>query len=174
MNCKTCNKIIQSKIAKIFCSRSCAAKFNNSKSPKRKKERGTFTNCLNCNKQFYFYTNVSYGKYCCSECGHKHRWGLYTVPRVEKGECRDSVTLRKYLISVRGNKCEICYVKDWNKQPLSLHVDHIDGNSDDNTPNNIRLLCPNCHSQTETFSGRNKKNTKRSQYNQRYRLKKLS
>lgn len=174
MNCKTCNKIIQSKIAKIFCSRSCAAKFNNSKSPKRKKERGTFTNCLNCNKQFYFYTNVSYGKYCCSECGHKHRWFLHTVPRVEKGECRDSVTLRKYLISVRGNKCEICCVKDWNKKSLSLHVDHIDGNSDNNIPDNIRLLCPNCHSQTETFCGRNKKNTKRSQYNQRYRLKKLS
>jgi len=174
MNCKTCNQTIQSKIAKIFCSRSCATKFNNTKSPKRKKISGTFTNCLNCNKEFYFYTNVSYGKYCCTKCGHEHRKIIDTIPRIERGECRMSVTLRKYLAEKRGDKCEICNTKNWNNKPLSLHVDHIDGNSDNNTPENLRLLCPNCHSQTETFCGRNKKNTKRSQYNQRYRTKKLS
>jgi hypothetical protein len=174
MKCKTCNNLIKSKIAKIFCSRSCAAKFNNSKSPKRKKESGTFTNCLNCNKQFYYYSYNSAGKFCCGSCHQKYKNITDTIPRIENGECRESVTLRKYLIAKRGNKCEICGVVDWNNKSLSLHVDHIDGNSDNNLPINLRLLCPNCHSQTETFCGRNKKNTKRSIYNQRYRTKKLS
>ena len=174
MKCKTCNNLITSKIAKMFCSRSCAAKFNNSKSPKRKKESGTFTNCLNCNKQFYYYSYNSTGKFCCGSCHQKYKNITDTIPRIENGKCRESVTLRKYLTAKRGNKCEICNIEDWNNKPLSLHVDHIDGNSDNNFPVNLRLLCPNCHSQTETFCGRNKKNTKRSTYNQRYRARKLS
>jgi len=53
--------------------------------------------------------------------------------------------------------CEICGIDEWNKKPLTLHLDHIDGNTYNHTLNNLRLLCPNCHSQTETYCGRNKK-----------------
>jgi Zn finger protein HypA/HybF involved in hydrogenase expression len=55
--------------------------------------------------------------------------------------------------------CNICGIKDmWNNKKLVLQLDHINGNNKDNRINNLRFLCPNCHSQTTTFSG--KKNIK--------------
>ena len=54
-------------------------------------------------------------------------------------------------------KCEKCGISEWLGQPLSLQIDHKNGNNTDNRIENLRFLCPNCHSQTETFSGRNKR-----------------
>ena len=52
---------------------------------------------------------------------------------------------------------------------LTLQLDHIDGNSDNNNLENLRLLCPNCHTQTDTWVSRNTKNTKRNGYLGRYK-----
>jgi hypothetical protein len=173
MICKNCNKAIISKNKKLFCNRSCSATYNNKISPKRKKTKGNVAYCLECNKEFYYYNNSKYGKYCSNQCSGAHRHKIYTIPRIERGECKDSVTLRKYLASIKGYKCTLCYISEWQNNTISLHVDHIDGNADNNCPSNLRLLCPNCHSQTDTFCGRNKTNTKRSEYNKRYRIRKL-
>lgn len=55
-------------------------------------------------------------------------------------------------------KCDICGNDGtWNNLPLSLQLDHINGNNNDNRLENLRFLCPNCHSQTDTFSGKHNK-----------------
>lgn len=46
---------------------------------------------------------------------------------------------------------------EWNGQPLVLQIDHINGDHNDNRLENLRFLCPNCHSQTDTFAGKNLK-----------------
>lgn len=54
--------------------------------------------------------------------------------------------------------CSICGLTEWCNTKLSLQLDHINGKRTDNRIENLRLLCPNCHSQTDTFAGRNSKN----------------
>lgn len=57
---------------------------------------------------------------------------------------------------IRENKCEHCGITEWLGKPMLMHLDHIDGNSHNHVSENLRLLCPNCHSQTETWCGKNK------------------
>ncbi len=52
-------------------------------------------------------------------------------------------------------ECNECSLTEWNNKEIILELDHIDGNNRNNLPTNLRLLCPNCHSQTDTFRGRN-------------------
>jgi len=49
------------------------------------------------------------------------------------------------------NSCTICGIEDWNHKPLKLELDHIDGVRTNHELSNLRLLCPNCHSQTDTY-----------------------
>lgn len=57
---------------------------------------------------------------------------------------------------LKKNICEICGIEQWNDKPINMQLDHINGNSHDHSFKNLRLVCPNCHSQTDTFSGKNK------------------
>ena len=67
--------------------------------------------------------------------------------------------MRSRYLKLRENVCcDVCKITDWNTQSLSFQVDHINGVRNDNRLENLRLLCPNCHSQTETFSGKNIRN----------------
>jgi hypothetical protein len=52
-------------------------------------------------------------------------------------------------------RCDVCGISGWRGRPLSLQLDHVNGDRWDNRLENLRLLCPNCHSQTDTFAGRN-------------------
>jgi 5-methylcytosine-specific restriction endonuclease McrA len=58
----------------------------------------------------------------------------------------------------KEDKCEKCGISEWKGKRLSIQVHHKDGNKDNNKLENIEFLCPNCHSQTDNFSGKNKKN----------------
>lgn len=62
---------------------------------------------------------------------------------------------------IKENKCECCGITEWNGKPIPFELHHIDGNKFNHRLENLILLCPNCHSQTETFRAKNisKKNT---------------
>lgn len=56
---------------------------------------------------------------------------------------------------IKKNECECCGISSWNEKPLMCELDHINGNSNDHRLENLRILCPNCHSQTDTFRAKN-------------------
>lgn len=127
-------------------------------------------NCKYCNAEFKYSPSQSTGTYCSNKCQGLYKIYNYTFPRIERGEVNHTNTLRKYLKEIKGHVCVGCGLSDtYNGKPITLQVDHVDGNSDNNFPDNLRLLCPNCHSQTPTWVSRNKKSTKRNTYLQKYK-----
>ena len=72
--------------------------------------------------------------------------------------------LRKTIIreQLLPYKCAICGITEWQGKTLSLELDHINGENNDNRLENLRFLCPNCHSQTTTYGARNQKLTESS------------
>ena len=133
-------------------------------------------NCLHCSKENTWGRSKT-NKFCDDICQGQYKWVNETIPRIEAGVCTNgsAPTLKKYLIEKFGEKCSECSIEStWNSKPLVLQLDHRDGDSDNNRPSNIRLLCPNCHSQTENFGSkgqgsRYKKNTKRNSYLREYK-----
>lgn len=70
-----------------------------------------------------------------------------------------TLKLKKRLIKegVKENKCEVCGILDWNGKPLEMRLDHLDGNSHNHLLLNLRMICPNCDSQTDTYCGKRTK-----------------
>ena len=56
---------------------------------------------------------------------------------------------------IMENKCSICNLTEWNGKPLNMELDHINGNRTDHRLKNLRMICPNCHAQTETYRAKN-------------------
>jgi transposase-like protein len=77
---------------------------------------------------------------------------------VERSEYRSMHTLKKRLIAdgLLESVCAICGLHEWQDRPIVLHLDHIDGDRTNHRLENLRFLCPNCHSQTDTYCGRNR------------------
>jgi transposase-like protein len=69
---------------------------------------------------------------------------------------RAHVKARLLAAGVKKRQCEGCGLTDWLGAPISLELHHVNGDGHDNRLTNLRLLCPNCHSQTDTWGGRNK------------------
>lgn len=75
----------------------------------------------------------------------------YTVDTTIRGVIRD------YIFDRQNGKCAICGIPAiWNNQDLHFVLDHIDGDASNSSPDNLRLVCPNCDSQLDTFKSRNK------------------
>lgn len=78
------------------------------------------------------------------------------LEKYNNGEYLRSETVRPILLKEQNNKCAICSMEPvWNGESITFDVDHIDGDSSNYSPDNLRAICPNCHRQTETFGGKN-------------------
>lgn len=75
----------------------------------------------------------------------------FTIPLNAK---RSNTAIKRHLIHDRGHICETCKLSDWLGNPIPLELEHINGNSLDNTLINLKLLCPNCHTLTPTYRRR--------------------
>ena len=160
--CLNCGKEITSpgKSKAKFCSHSCSATYNN-------KLRGHKSNkthyCLNCGKELEgkskFCNNTCYAEYNYKQ--YIERWKMGKESGVV-GKYYLSNKVKRYLFIKHNNSCEKCGWSEVNPitniVPLQIH--HIDGNCMNNTEDNLQVLCPNCHSLTETF-GRLNSNSKR-------------
>jgi DNA-binding transcriptional ArsR family regulator len=78
--------------------------------------------------------------------------------RLSRGRAVSRGHLKHWLISsgLRTGRCERCGIDEWRGRPLSIALHHVNGRPRDNRLENLRLLCPNCHSQTENYGGRNR------------------
>lgn len=167
--CEYCGNEFNSLISenRKFCSHSCSASLNNSNRVKntenynevkrkqynkRKKKE-----CLNCGK-------ITTNKYCSQTCQHEHKRNE-VFKLIESGDTSlNSTKYKKYLIHVHGEKCMNCgwCEKNPTSNKIPIELEHIYGDSENNKLDNLRLLCPNCHSLTPTYKALNKGNGRHS------------
>lgn len=179
--CLQCGKVIEIKegqrIANIkhkrFCNSSCAAFYNNARRLKKSKI------CPVCKEKFYNKSKKQI--YCSDEC---YRGQLkiisekvisdWLVGKISGSEPNDPQALknsiRNYLIEQENYKCSVCGWSEINpfNNKYPLEIDHIDGDSLNNRPKNLRVLCPNCHSLTQ-FHGILNKGRGRRKFRELYR-----
>jgi Zn finger protein HypA/HybF involved in hydrogenase expression len=92
------------------------------------------------------------------ETGIKNRFPLNEVLKENSNYNRSHLKRRLVEDNLLEYKCFSCGIVDvWNNKPISLQLDHINGINNDNRLKNLRFLCPNCHSQTETYCGKHRK-----------------
>lgn len=150
--CATCGT---STTNKKFCSKSCSAQTTNSTHPRRTRVQ---YHCGYCGKE------IRSKWYCNETCHQTHRYEQY-IKRWLAGEesgaqfsGEASATVRRWVRERAGYKCEQCGWAEIN--PASgtspIQMDHIDGDFTNNRPENLRMLCPNCHSLTPTWCNLNK------------------
>jgi len=153
--CLECNSAfydLDSRQNRKFCSQSCNAKYNNKLRGFKLNGPKEIKNCLICGAE-------TLTKFCSHNCYHIfHRKMI--ISKIENNENLHERTLKKYLINTYGEKCMEC---GWNKiHPITnkvpIQLEHVDGNFENNKLDNLKLLCPSCHSLTPTFGSLNKGN----------------
>jgi 5-methylcytosine-specific restriction endonuclease McrA len=146
-NCPKCNN--EHNKPGIFCSRTCA----NSR---------IWTDEINLKRSISAKNTSPWNKGITTGSNEKRNAAIKearqesTKKKFLSGLLTERSAIRRHISREYGYNCAVCNISDWQGQLITLQVDHIDGNAGNNSPENLRLICPNCHSQTKTFSGRNK------------------
>ena len=114
-------------------------------------------NCEQCGKECQW-RHSGHNRFCSVQCAqtfrsNEHKKKFFSG-LLEKRI--DRPTARKYIAEARGYNCEVCGISEWQGKRLTLQVDHINGDPSNDHPSNLRLICPNCHSQTEFLGSANK------------------
>ena len=136
-----------------YCSQSCSGTINGSKFPKRISAKHNNINCLNCGKKLENSRSIFCSKKCNADFKKNEKF-----EKIKNGD----TTLyygqyKKYLIHLYGEKCMKCGWSEINEfsGKVPIELEHIDGNSENNSLKNLKLLCPNCHSLTSTYKALN-------------------
>jgi hypothetical protein len=141
MKCKKCDKEHDGSFGSgKFCSRACANSRVRSEETKNKISEGILKS--------EWWLSCSYSHNSAPEKIEKQK---QTWKQKRDYESAHIFTIKKWIKEERGNKCEECGVTEWNGKRLPMEVDHIDGDTNNNDIKNLKVLCPNCHSQTPTW-----------------------
>lgn len=134
-----------------FCSHSCAAKTNNKGVTRHGKKSSKY--CYWCGSK----KEVLSSKYCSKECYDNYtsttKFHKQFMSWITNGTSRKG--MKQHIIWEQRGKCSRCCLYEWLDKPITLELEHIDGNSLNNSRNNLECLCPNCHSQTPTYKAKN-------------------
>lgn len=153
--CKNCsNPLEYKKRRNIFCSSSCSALFNNPL-------KGQFIACLFCKQTIRKKRHNT--KFCNKSCSTNYHHQINNEKKIIKFFANQVSNypiqwIRKTLREHTDYKCSICNINEWCGKPITLEIDHIDGNYNNNIFSNLRLLCRNCHGQTPTYGSKNRGN----------------
>jgi len=174
--CRYCGKVIPyEKRMNDYCNSSCFASLNNKGICRNKKYYDDLRKLKPVHiKRIRLMPVIKSCKLCGKNnpsrydaegfCNHVHA-RLYKTQQMilsEMATHSNKCTVRTYLIYIRNGKCEQCKNYEWGGSKLSLEMHHIDGNVDNMKLNNLKLLCPNCHSITDNYKSKNKhKNSNR-------------
>lgn len=156
--CKKCDKEFikgKHKRASSFCSRSCANSRNFSEESRKKKSAAAkryFAELTPERREKILNDLALLNKKTASLT--KQTW-LNKLISAEFDELGWG-SKRKLVIHRQDYKCNRCGINDWQGEKISLEVDHINGIRTDDSRGNLEALCPNCHSITKTWRGRNK------------------
>lgn len=144
--CKFCGRAIPyDKRENGFCNHSCARRFYWGGRDR------TGRKCLDCGVSLKHWQEL----YCSHKCEKTHRW---RIVKDQIGKAQAVLTDhagKRYLVERDGRRCSICGLPEWRGQSIPIVLDHVNGNSEDRTLGNLRLVCPNCDAQLPTYKGRN-------------------
>jgi len=109
--------------------------------------------CKNCEKLLFGSSKI----YCNNKCQQDFQYKKWKIEYLltDGLNVKDSKTLKRFVIERDTYKCNVCGIEEWNDKNIVLELEHIDGNSENNKEDNLELLCPNCHSQTDTYKSKN-------------------
>jgi predicted nucleic acid-binding Zn ribbon protein len=156
--CIQCGKpIFYDRRKNKYCSQSCVGLAMSFKFNKNHKPKKHF--CIFCGKKIDRHSF----KYCSFKCQSLFRL-KEVAKKIECGENVSSSSLRKYLMLKYDSKCQKCGwgVQNPTSGTVCLDMHHADGNANNNVLSNVEILCPNCHSLTDTYKrvGKNRKSSR--------------